>query len=519
MKIIIAQALFVTSLGSALLGADLPATYFLPAPPGQFMRVETARASGPNAFAAKQPIIATTYFYWYDVESGAHILDGDGSDALTTHPPTLIGFSYKNAAWHKRQLQDMAAAGIDVAMPVYWGAPDGSHNWSDKGLPKLLEARSQLVDSRQKAPAIGMFYDTSTLQHNQSGFHVDLTTQSGRQWFYGTIRNFFSQIPPRHRALVDGKPLVYLYASAFARKVDDKLFPAVQEMFQRDFGTEFFLVKSSSWPGKANGEYEWGAALDAKFLDTAAIGPGYNHAAVPGRTPLVRERDDGRFYGLGWARLLSMDPAERPWLVHLETWNEFHEGTDICESKEYGRKYIDLTREFAAAFHAKKQINPGELSTTLKAVSGTPDDSQGLTVPDVRDGDGPIVKGSVAGRSAWTTTPNKFTPGTRYMYFDVDSNFFCNGKETLEVIIDYLDSGPARFHIEYDSGDPALSGLEQRFRHGPTQKLEGKGEWAQVTFKIPFARFTNRANNFDFRLVCTDAELSVSRVGVRRARY
>ena len=28
----------------------------------------------------------THYFYWYDVASQTHILDGDGSDALTTHP-------------------------------------------------------------------------------------------------------------------------------------------------------------------------------------------------------------------------------------------------------------------------------------------------------------------------------------------------------------------------------------------------------------------------------------------------
>ncbi|MGE0761615.1 MAG: hypothetical protein AB7O38_31690, partial [Pirellulaceae bacterium] len=400
----------------------------------------------------------------------------------------------------------------------FGGAPDGSHDWSDTGLPKLVEARSQLIEAGKKPPAIGMFYDTSTLQHNNSRMHVDLTSFAGQRWFYGTIRNFFSLIPPRHRALIDGKPLVYLYVPNFAAKVDESLFPAVQKMSEHEFGSQLYIVKTTAWPGKASAEYEWGGAIEAKFLDTVGLGPGYDHSNVPGRSPLVRHRDDGRFYGTGWARLLSMDPAKRPWLVHVETWNEFHEGTDICESQEYGRKYIKLTREFADFFHAKKQVNPRNLSTTLKAVSGTPDDDQGLQVPDVREGDGPIVKQPVAGRNAWTTTKNKFNADARYLYVNVSSDFFCDGEETVEVIVDYLDSGAKLLRIEYDSGDPKLTGLEQRFRQGPTQKIEGKGEWAQATFKIPFARFMNRANENDFRFVVIGGDLSISRIGVRRAR-
>jgi hypothetical protein len=30
----------------------------------------------------------------------------------------------------------------------------------------------------------------------------------------------------------------------------------------------------------------------------------------------------------------------------VETWNELHEGTEICETRELGRKYIELTREY-----------------------------------------------------------------------------------------------------------------------------------------------------------------------------
>jgi len=311
-------------------GADLPADFQLPPPPGQ---LERSAADAPS-FAAGTPLVATSYFYWYDAETKLHVVNRDGTDALTDHPPTLDGFSYKNVAWHARQLADMTAAGIDVALPVYWGVPYGVKNWSDEGLPPLVAARQRLLDEGKRVPRIGMFYDTSTLRHNGRHYHVDLTTPAGRLWFYGTIRNFFSLIPARHRACIDGKPLVFLYSAHFAKKVDAELFAPVRKMFRNDFGCDLYLVKMRDWPGEADSVYQWGGAIAPQIHDTAAIGPGYDHSAVPGRTPLVRNRDGGRFYECAWVRLLAMDPARRPWLLHLETWNELHEGTEICETAE-----------------------------------------------------------------------------------------------------------------------------------------------------------------------------------------
>ena len=345
-------------LFAALYGTDLPADFALPEAPGPYVCGPRSGAAQPHTFRAGTPVIATTYFYWYDVETGAHVIDGDGTDALTDHPPSLRGFSYKNVDWHAGQLSDMMAAGIDVLLPVYWGTPLDATGFSDRGLPPLVEARKRLLAQGKQPPRIGMFYDTSTLRFNGRAYHVDLTTAAGQLWFYGTIRNFFSHIPPAHRATVDGKPLVFLYAPAFAKKVDDRLFPAVRRMFRRDFGTDLFLVKMRGWPGQADSQYSWGAALAPQWLATAALGPGYDHSAVPGRSPLVRSRDGGRFYESAWRHLLAMDPKTRPWLVHIKTWNEFHEGTEICESAEYGRQYIDLTRRFAEAFHARRQLNP-----------------------------------------------------------------------------------------------------------------------------------------------------------------
>ena len=56
----------------------------------------------------------------------------------------------------------------------------------------------------------------------------------------------------------------------------------------------------ADWPGEADSVYLWGGALAPKILDTAAVGPGYDHSAVPGRTPLVRNREEGKFYSYAW---------------------------------------------------------------------------------------------------------------------------------------------------------------------------------------------------------------------------
>lgn len=497
----------------SLWSADLPSDFNLPPAPGPHVRPASAVETQPGRFASGKPLVATSYFYWYDADTGEHVIDHDGTDALTDHPPSLEGFSYRNAAWHAQQLSDMIDAGIDVLLPVYWGTPLGDHGFSDAGLPPLVAARQRLIAAGKHPPAIGMFYDTSTLQYNAGGYHVDLTTEPGRRWFYGSIRNCLSHIPPEHRALVDGRPLVFLYAAAFAKRVDENLFPAVREMFRRDFGTDLFLVKMRSWPGEADSEYNWGGALAPQWFAAAGLGPGYDHAAVPGRTPLVRSRAEGRFYESAWRRLLAMNPATRPWLVHVETWNEFHEGTEICESREYGRRYIELTRQFADPFHAGRRI-PLSDQAPQTPVSASPDKSAGLQIVPLPDGDGPIIERTTGGKRAWSTTVNRFSPTARYMYFEVDDAFLFDGDDSIEMTVEYWDDGPASFVVEYDSADPELSGLPQHFRPGPRQKLGGTPAWQRARFVLPHARFIGRANGADFRLSCADGDLVVASVSI-----
>jgi hypothetical protein len=499
-------------LSGAGRAAGLPGDWQPPAPPGPFLR---HGAEAPT-FASGQPLVATSYFYWYDAERGMHIRNGDGSDALTDHPPALEGFSYRRAAWHRQQLLDMMAAGIDIVLPVYWGYPGAKGHWSNEGLTFLVEAREALTEEGRKPPAIGLFYDTSTLRHNGPRIQVDLTTAAGRRWFFATIRDAFSLIPPKHRACIGGRPIVFLYAAAFAKAVDAELFPATRRRFRESFGCGLFLVKKPEWPGQADSVYQWGGALMPRLLETAALGPGYDHSAVPGRTPLVRTRKGGDFYRWSWEKFLALDPATRASLVHVETWNEFHEGTDVCHSKEYGRQYIELTRKYADLFHRRHRIERPATHTAPKIVIATPAESKGLRILPQPQGDGPVTTGQIAGRKAFATLPNRFSDTMRYLYFDVDLFFACDTDEPMVVTVDYYDAGCEAWTLQYDSAAPALEGIPQRFRTGHRQEVTGTKTWKRVRVRLPHARFAGRANGADFRLAARGGDLHVSRVAVQR---
>ncbi|MBP7052416.1 MAG: DUF5010 domain-containing protein [Phycisphaerae bacterium] len=494
-------------------------------PPGEFFPVTAQDHRDASSFQRGQAIVGTTYFYWYDAATKAHIVDHDGSDALTTHPADLTGISFRSPAWHETQLTDMIDAGIDFLMPVFWGVPGKYDGWSFVGLPPLVEAHTALEKEGLQPPAIGLFYDTSILAWNGanadgSNYHVDLTTDLGREWFYLAIRDFFSLIPPAKWARVDGRPIIFLYDASFARKQDaQRQFVHAKSRFRQDFGVEPFIVKCAGWEGDTDAIYAWGGAVRGPiiFRETVSLGPGYDHSAVPGREPLIVERRDGRTYIDRWTKVLQLDPAARPWMVHVETWNEWHEGTDIAHSLEYGRSYIVLTRLFSDLWHTGTQLRFSWSYVNADAITWQVEKPAGL---DVRpsSGDGVWEPRAFGDRQAVVSGPNPHSQTSRYLYFDVDDAFACGmvGKGAI-LLVTYRDAGCSSFAVEYDSTVDE-GPLEGAFRPAGGMQVTGTGEWKTAQFRLADCQFMNRNNGADFRLAVFggDVELAVSRVELRK---
>ena len=479
---------------------------------------ETAFAES-KSYTARDRLVGTYYFYWYDIHTKEHIVDGDGTDALTTHPPTLEDFSYKSVRWHKQQLVDMEAAGIDFALMVFWGSPaehergTGLH-WSFAGLQPLVEAREALLREGRKPPRLGLFYDTSTLQWNHWGYHADLTTDYGKRFFYGTVRDFFSCIPPKHWAMIDGKPIVLLYAAAFAKKWDQGFMDYTKAEFPKEFGGRVpWIAPQNSWGVRGDATCAWGGALSFRNPGIDELGPGYDHSAVPGRAPLVRDRENGRFYEESWQRFLRR-PSN---LVMIETWNEFHEGTDIAASKEYGRQYIELTRKYSDRFKTGwKPPWPQGSFNNAQTISAAPDLADGkgglhLVTPE----DGQVLQRRIGGRDAWLSQPFRGA-GCSYIYFRVDDSFKQNAAMNAEVQVGYLDAAPGQLGVEFDGSDTSapFNGAYSRSQKLP---LKGDKQWKTASFNLNDARFLNSQNGgADLRLVAETLEFGVAKVVLRR---
>jgi hypothetical protein len=491
---------------------ELPPAY------GPHIGLKAADFAEAKSFHAADRIVGTYYFYWYDAPSKAHVVDGDGSDALTTHPPTLDGLSYKSVAWHRKQLEDMIAAGIDVALPVFWGGPSEqgtkAHlHWSYEGLPPLVQAREELLRAGKEPPRIGLFYDTSTLRYNAWGEHIDLTTERGRQWFYATVRDFFSMIPPKHWAMLDDRPIILLYSASFAKNHDQSVVEYLKAQFPKDFGGRVpWLAREISWQVKADSVVAWGGALGLKNPGgVASVGPGYDHSAVPGRTRLVMDRRGGAFYEEQWLKLLRRPPN----FVMVETWNEWHEGTDIAESTEYGRRYIELTRKYAALYkQGWRPPRPKGVYNGAKSVGITLSaTNREAGLRQIENDDGVTESATLGGRAARKTVSSK----GRYIYFAVDDSFKGGDATSFTLNVQYFDAASGRLSLDFDGSDENAPFSGAYTRAPETVVLNGSKEWRTSTFTLKGARFNNSENRgADFRLVIEAPEFAAGEVRLSR---
>jgi hypothetical protein len=134
---------------------------------------------------------------------------------------------------------------------------------------------------------------------------------------------------------------------------NQRVFNVTYARFTQDFKVRPFIVQATGWDcattvpncvGQVHTDasYVWGVAQDGMQATelVAAAGPGYNDTLIAGRTPQVAAREDGEYYR---RNLTDAVDSGRP-IVAIETWNEIHEASAICETVEYGRTYIDLTR-------------------------------------------------------------------------------------------------------------------------------------------------------------------------------
>ncbi len=508
----------------------------LPDPPGSFMPVSATEVASIPTWATGDRLVAAYYFYWYKWKDGcagelcdpaynrSHIEFATGYlnskkplDALTSHPVDLKEWDFDNPAWHSTQIDRMLSAGIDILLPVFWGVPgrygkDGHvvAAWSERGLKALAAALDKREKEGKPNPRIGMFYDTSTLTFEspfnyQQGGKIDLKTEAGWKHFYATIRDFYSLVPHRFWALWEKKPLVWLYASEFASGHDSHVLGYAREHFAQEFGGAVPLfIAHSDWSQEAGADwiYQWGGAIKPTCLSINSVGPGFDNSAVhglPRGSKVLREREDSRFYREAWEHALR-SPAP---ITVVETWNELHEGTEICPTVEYGDEYLRITADYARAF--KKGIAeplPGPWRNAERASWTARNGPQGIEAVQAEDG---------AFRTVETREGNLIETIDSYLYFRVEDSFAFATRDRVKLEVEIFEvptrPGQNRFggtdavHVEYDSWDLS-AGYHGMYKSSESVALSGRVGWKTVAFELPGARLANNQNqSADFRLV------------------
>lgn len=522
----------------------------VPDPPGSFIPVSATQAAAIPSWASGDRAVAAYYFYWYKWKNGcagelcdpvytrSHIEFATGYhnsskplDALTNHPIDLKDWDFENPAWHNTQIENMLSAGIDILLPVFWGVPGryGKEGhvvaaWSNLGLQALVAAIENREKQGKPNPRIGMMYDTSTLTFESpfnypQGNKIDLKTEAGWKHFYATIRDFYSLIPHRYWALWDHKPLIWLYASEFASGHDSRVLNYARESFGQEFGGLVPLfIAHTDWAQEAGADwiYQWGGAIKPTYLSINSVGPGFDNSAVfglPRGSKVLREREGSRFYRQAWECALR-SPAP---ITVVETWDELHEGTEICPTVEYGDEYLRLTADYAQAF--KKGVAapiPGPWQDAKQVSWTAQNGAQGIESASAEDG---------AFRSVETGDGNVIEMINSYLYFRVDDSFAFATRDQLKVEIEIFEvptqpsrnrfGGTDSIHVEYDSWDRSAQ-FHGMYKASDSVTLSGKVGWKTVTFDLSEARLANNQNrSADFRLVASKG-LRVRKVTITR---
>jgi hypothetical protein len=151
----------------------------------------------------RDPLVFTYFYYWYSDESLS-------DPALAQLPPADQSFNWGDPSWHGRQLDDMRAAGIDVALPVFWGT---DQDWSTVGLDTLVRARQEILLAGGSPPALGLFLDTNFLAQVliDRPELSDLSSDDGMDFMADQAAEFFYRVPPCHLLTVDGRPIVFIW--------------------------------------------------------------------------------------------------------------------------------------------------------------------------------------------------------------------------------------------------------------------------------------------------------------------
>jgi glycoprotein endo-alpha-1,2-mannosidase len=319
--------------------------------------------SRPAVEAVPRRVMAF-YYPWYGVADGpggsgrtVHWgrIDTTAKDiAASTHYPALGAYDSHDPKLVDRHCQWAREAGIDTFIVSWWG----HGHYTDRAMGVILEA------CRRRSMRACIYYETVPAPRTPATAADDIVRVLEK---YGRHPGYLR---------VGSKPVVFVYGRALqemgliewraaieainsrcdggAVVVGDKFGYGAARVFDglHTYNTAGMLrgmepVAARKWAG---GTYRsWVELADrAGRISTLTLIPGYDDTKI--RKPgLAVERYEGQLYTAQWEEAVEADPH---WIL-ITSFNEWHEGSEVEPSLEYGQQYLDLTAEFARRFKGR----------------------------------------------------------------------------------------------------------------------------------------------------------------------
>jgi len=365
--------------------------------------------ANPSDSISEQPIptsiyhkVMAFYYPWYGNPAGPsgqwyHWVNAtQDSIASATDYPLFGAYDSQDQAIITAQILMAREAGIDGFISSWWGIG----TFEDHSLSVLLSVAQQMNFT------VSVYYET--VRNLTATDMVNELTYIVRQ--YGSNPAFLKE---------DGRPVIFVYdVNAYGRNATFWL--DVRERLESNVGKVYLIggdggpnwlsylnvfdgfhsyVKLS--PMLMNGTYNyfttnmdlglpglsWNEALNLISLETPlpveqkalffTVIPGMNRtgAYLTGEGPLiVVSRQNGKTYAQYWGNAISSNATG----VLITSWNEWHEGTELEPSLQYGFSYLQLTRYWVHKYTQKPEPSVGlpdvQTSVSPPVVSRLPGD-------------------------------------------------------------------------------------------------------------------------------------------------
>ncbi|MBN1998347.1 glycoside hydrolase family 99-like domain-containing protein [candidate division KSB1 bacterium] len=313
-------------------------------PRSEILETDTAEIETVPADAEKK--LFAFYYPWYgspDGPNGAWFHWEPNNQYASTHEPLLGYYDSGSPELQQQHLAWAREAGVDVFICSWWG----KDSYEDHRLVEFL-------DQAENSPVkLSIYFETNSEIENADQAQRPTVVKKHLRYVldqYGAHPAFFKY---------EGKPVIFLYGLPLSRMPLEDWQGVLEDL--RGVGYSFFVsvdsynalaVKIFDGFHTYNPLYHTQEELTSIFTTNLVLShyhhkvfagtilPGYDDTVI--RTPgTVVEREGGRFYQMQWEVVKQINP---PWVL-ITSWNEWHEGSEIEPSMDFGKQYINLTKD------------------------------------------------------------------------------------------------------------------------------------------------------------------------------